>query len=331
MPWAALSALALFTVSDHLFWRNAHVLAVARSYTPRGDQGDPLIVDTLLQAAPRSGPPFVALLGSSQVREGLDCAAFERALPGRACLRLAISGGTPLDALFIQARLGDRPHTTVLALFPKLLHMAPKAPLANATAVRLALGTRAPWSLGAGTWGPLTFGLLQQLSPTLRYKDAAWALWSEVRRAPRAHWRLEAPEVPERLLAFDERQPERYFTNRLGVADRDTQLGPFTRLQHAALERFLEREAQGHRRPIVVDFPTRPGYPTTLPEDVRADYAALLAGLRSRPGLRFVGAPELPLLESGDFLDFVHLGPRGRALVSARLAEIVAAEDAGGR
>jgi hypothetical protein len=328
VPWAALVALVLFGAGDRAFWRSERVMAVAHRYTPRGDQGDPLVVDAQLFALPRSGSPLIALLGSSQVREGLDCATFERALPGRPCLSLAISGGTPLDALYIQGQLGDRPRTTLLALFPKLMHMGPKAPFSDTTTALVALGAGAPWALGPTTWGPMGFGWLQQRSPTLRYKDAVWALWQQVRSDPRAHWRLARPPVPEQLLAQSSRQPEQYFVNRIGVLDRDTRLGPSTRLQHAAVERFLAREHAEGRRPFVVDFPTHPGYPSTLPGDVRADYAALLARLQSRDDVRFVGSGELPVLGGDDFLDFMHLGPRGRALVSARLAEILAREDA---
>jgi hypothetical protein len=318
----------LFCVSERAFWRGARVMAVAQRYTPRGDQGDPLVVDAQLRALPRSASPLVALMGSSQVREGLDCTAFERALPGRPCRSLAISGGTPLDALYIQGRLGTRPRTTVLALFPKLMHMGPKAPFSDTATARVALGAGAPWALGSTTWGPIAFGWLQQRSPTLRYKDAVWALWQQVREDLRAHGRLAREPVPEQLLAEASRQPEQYFANRIGVLDRDTRLGPSTRLQHGAILRFLERERDAGRRPFVVDFPTHPGYPSTLPGDVRADYAALLARLRSRDDVRFVGSEELPVLGGDDFLDFMHLGPRGRALVSARLAEILATEDA---
>lgn len=326
MPWAALLALALFMLVDHAFWRSAHVMAVARRYTTRGPVGDPLIIDGTLRSVPREGPPLVTVLGSSQVREGVDCAAFEKAMPGRPCLRLALSGGTPLDALYVQGRLGALPRTTVLALFPRLLHTGPKTPFTDLGTVRAALGTEAPWTLGKATWGPLAFGLLQRLSPTLRYKSAVRVLLHEVRRDPAAYWRLEPPPLPDAVLAGQGRRPEGYFLNHLNVLDADTHLGAFTRLQHAALERFLERERAFARRPIVVDFPTHPGYATTLPADVRADYADLLARLRARADIRFVGAEELPPLADGDFLDFMHLGPHGRALVSARLAEIVAAE-----
>ena len=326
VPWAALLALALFCLTDQTFWRSERVLAVSLRYTPRGPKGDPLIVDAALRGMPRTDASLVTLMGSSQVREGLDCDVFESALPGRPCRSLAISGGTPLDALYIQGRLGERPRTTVLALFPKLLHMAPKAPFTDLESLRVALGARTGWSMGRGIWGPIAFGLLQRLCPTLRHKDAVWALWREVRPFPLAHWRLEPPPVSDQVLAHQGRQLPQYFANRVGVLDRDTQLGPFTPLQHAALERFLEREREGGRRPIVVDFPAHPDYPTTLPADVRADYGALLARLAARPDIRFVRAEELPALTREDFLDFVHLGPRGRAVVSARLAEIVAAE-----
>jgi hypothetical protein len=319
VPWALLAALLLFTASERAFWRSDRVLTVAHRYTPRGDDGDPLVTDAAVRLLPPG--PLVTLLGSSQVREGLDCAAFEAALPRQACRSLAVSGGTPLDALYIQGRLGDRPRTTVLALFPKLFHIAPKAPFAGLAGVSVAM--RGPWSLGGSTWGTLGFGLLQQASPTLRYKDAAWALWREVRSDPGAAWQGTRAPVSERLLEHTERQPERYFANRAGVLDQDTRLGPITWLQHAALDRFLTRERAAGRTPIVVDFPTHPDYPTTLAADVRDDYAALLARLAVRGDIHFVPRSALPALGPEDFLDFMHLSPHGRAAVSEALARVV--------
>jgi hypothetical protein len=289
------------------------------------------VVDALVAALPPEGPALVTLVGSSQVREGLDCAAFEAASPERPCRNLAISAGTPLDALYIQSRLGNRPRHTLFALFPKLLHMGPKAPFVDATSWRVALESGAPWSLGTATWGPLAYGLLQQVSPTLRAKDASWALWGSVRNDLAGHWRLSAPAVPDRLLAGEERKPEQFFRNRTGVLDADIRFGPFTRLQHEALLLFLERERAAGRRPVVVDFPTHPDYETTLPPDVVADYRALLARLSVRPDLRFVGRGELPPLSREDFLDFTHVGPRGRDLLSSRLAAILALESPSAR
>ena len=75
---------------------------------------------------------------------------------------------------------------------------------------------------------------------------------------------------------------------------------------------------------LVVDFPTRPGYETTLPEEALRHYAGLVARLAARHDVVFVPRERLPRLGEEDFLDFTHLSASGRARVSERLAELVA-------
>ena len=98
-PAGLLIGLALFALCERLLWSGDRVLSLAARYTPPGPEGDPLLAAAALERVahdPRPGVPIL-LLGSSQVREGLDCEVIERALPGRACENLAISAGAPLD------------------------------------------------------------------------------------------------------------------------------------------------------------------------------------------------------------------------------------------
>ena len=75
---------------------------------------------------------------------------------------------------------------------------------------------------------------------------------------------------------------------------------------------------------MVVDFPTRPGFETTLGPEVRAHYASLLDRLRARSDIRFVEASELGPLSENEFIDFTHLDSTGRRLVSERLKSLLA-------
>ena len=74
---------------------------------------------------------------------------------------------------------------------------------------------------------------------------------------------------------------------------------------------------------VIVDFPTRPGYETTLPPETVIHYRQFRERLARRADITLVRPEHLPPLAVGDFLDFTHLSSEGRDKVSRRLAEIV--------
>ena len=332
LPWGLLLGLVLFGAGEQALWSRGRALDRIARYTPPGPDGDPLLVAAALRSlpAPRpDGPAPLLLLGSSQVREGLDCAAFEAREPGRPCVNLAISAGSPLDVLAIadafDARLPRR--AVILGLFPKLMHMPPKAGFVGPSTLGCVFAGGSWRRLAWGDWVALGGGLLERAVPTLRFKDGLAAAWDVVREDPRAAWRLELPPQPRRLLLGLPPQPPGYFARREGVLDADApHPGAFTAAQEQALEVLIGREAERGNSVYVIDFPTRPGYETTLPTETLAHWRALLERLRTRraPGLAFIAAGELGPLERRDFQDFTHLSDAGRATVSARLATRVA-------
>ena len=326
-PGGFLLALLLAAVVEGGLWQRPGVVRFAARYTPPGPDGDALITDAALTRIPTDETPLL-LLGSSQVREGLDCAVFEARLPKRPCLNLAISGGSPTDMLYIQRRLDPRlrRRTVVVAIFPRVLHKPVKTGFVDGETVGLVLG-RSEWrAVAAQEWRDVFFGLLQFMLPSLRYKDSLRAAWDVVGADPRAAWELRMPSQPNRLLIDAAPQPARYYQLRRGIVDPDIHITAFTPVQEAALLRLLDNEAALGGRAIVVDFPTRPGFETTLAAEVAAQYRGLVARLRDRKDVVFVPAERLGPLTEADFLDFSHLAESGRAQVSERLAAIVAAE-----
>ena len=89
------------------------------------------------------------------------------------------------------------------------------------------------------------------------------------------------------------------------------------------LDRLIRQESARGNRVVVIDFPTRPGYETTIPADAARHYAAVLDGLRRRTDVVFVDQAALPALAVDDFLDFTHLSEPGRRKVSERVAELL--------
>ncbi len=326
VPTALLLAVLLFAASDRLLWSSGDWLHFVSRYTPPGPNGDPLLSRVAIRDLPRKGEPPILLLGSSQVREGLDCAPFERRLPDRPCRNLGISAGSPLDILYLWRQL-DRAaprHLMVLGLFPKVLQGRLKEPFVSLDTVGCLL-SRGTWKrLSGSDWVDVGFGLLQGLSPTLRYKDGVWDFYGVVRPDLQAAWTWRMPPQPTRLLAQEPPQPPEYFALRLGKVDAEGVRPSLAGAQEEALERLLAREKRRGNRVIVIDFPTRTGYESTLLPETLANHRRIMTRLAQRSDVVLVSRQDLPQLELADFLDFTHLSKSGRAKVSQRIAEIVA-------
>lgn len=326
-PAAALGAVALFFICEQAVWRSPAWLRFCARYAPPG-AGDPVISTARIRLLPERGAaPHVLLLGSSQVREGLACGAFEAALPGHSCANLAVGGGSPLDVLYVARRTAARwpRRVVVTGVFPKVLHMAPKAAFTDRATVGCLLRAGAWRRLDAAAWLDVAYGVLGNASETLRDRDALRALSQVVGGDPRRAWRLELPAQPDRLLAGEPPRPDRYFDTRVGVVDFDTQPGTFTAVQEEALETVIRHEMAAGNAVVIVDFPTRPGYESTLPPETMIHYQRFRERMARRADITLVRPEDLPPLALGDFLDFTHLSSEGRDKVSRRLAEIVRA------
>ena len=321
---AALAAVVFFFACESVVWRTPAWLGFCARYAPPG-AGDPLITIARSRLLPDRGEtPRVLLLGSSQVREGLSCAAFEAEMPGHPCANLAVGGGSPLDVLYVARRTAVRwpRRVIVTGVFPKVLHMAPKAAFTDRATVGSLVRGGAWRGMRATAWLDIAFGLLGTVSETLRDREALRALAGTVGGDARRAWRLEMPAQPDRLLAEEPPRPDRYFDTRIGVVDFDTRPGTFTRAQEDALSTVIGTETAAGNHVVVVDFPTRPGYETTLPPETVRHYEGFRERLAGRRDITFVRREDLPV-GLHDFLDFTHLSSEGRELVSKRLAAIV--------
>lgn len=326
-PLALLLAVLAFVVLEQALWRSPTLLRFLGRYAAAGP-ADPLLSTTRIRLLPPPGSEgAVLLLGSSQVREGLSCAAFEAARPGRTCANLAVGGGSPLDVLYVARRSRGRAprRVVVTGVFPKVLHMEPKAAFTDWRTVSCLARTGAIPHLTAGHRSELAYGLLGGLSETLRTRDALRDVWRVVGGDLRRAWRFEQPGERDRMLAEEPPRPDMYFDTRVGLIDPDTRLGPFTAAQETALLDLVAAERRVGNAVVVIDFPTRPGYETTLHPDVARHYTNFVEKTGARSDLRFIGKEELPALDAADFLDFTHLSSSGREKVSARIAAIVAA------
>lgn len=321
-PLGLVLGLALFAGSEWALWSNGAWARFLLQHEPAAASGDTLGVAARIRLIDPREAPLLVLLGSSQVREGLDCAILAPSPGTVRCVNLGIGGGSPLDMLYISRELGNRPRTAVISIFPGVLSKAPKSGFVDTQTLRAVVASVDLSGTTPDEWRLLGSGLLQTLSPTLRHReglrsafDEAPKVWPNPQASPRTS--------RERRTSDQDRQPPAYFANRINRTDSDMDLSKFTATQELALELLIRRETRAGHGVVVADFPTRPGFETTLGEDVRVRYSSLLARLRSRSDIRFVEATALGPLAEGDFIDFTHLDSNGRRRVSERLGALV--------
>lgn len=325
-------ALGLFFLSEQFVWREARFLAFVARYKAPTRVGDPFIPSTASLFAAPGELPAVILLGSSQVREGLDCRAFETRLPGRRCRNMALSAGTPLDVLYVDRALdgASSRRVTVTGLFPGMFQAEPKKSFIDLDTVRCLAASGSWRRLTADDWAGLAFGLLASASPTLRHKDALWDVLRRVQHDFGRAWRGALPATPERVLEGRESRSPEYFRERLGRVNPEIVPTRFTPAHEEALERLIARERVRGNEVWILDFPTRKGYETTITPEAAAHYRGLVARLEGRADVVFLSAADLPPLDVQDFHDFTHFAESGRQKVSERLAALLAERAARG-
>ena len=326
-PGASLLAIGLFFAADAMIWQNGFTQRFLDRYTPLGPTDSLMTVKTHL--VPAMAPsPVVLLMGSSQVREGLDCAVLEERLAGRPCRNLASIGGTPLDALYLDAHMTPGSgRTVVVGLFPWMMHQPPKTYFTNTDTVRCLMAGGAWRHMAWSQVRDVLYGLAANLSESLRNREALPRIYEVVAAHPVDALRFDLPPPAKRLgaplgdhLFRDEARLEG--TVARGVGDNPTRT--YTATQEAALDALIARLRARGDRPVLVDFPTRPGYDRTIGPRIRSHYSRFTEGLASRRDITFVARADLPTLTTADFNDMTHLSASGRAVVSRRLAEILA-------
>jgi hypothetical protein len=326
-PGASLLAIGLFFAADAMIWQNGFTRRFLDRYTPLGPTDSLMTVKAHLVPA-MAASPVVLLMGSSQVREGLDCAVLEERLAGRPCRNLASIGGTPLDALYLDGRITPGTgRTVVVGLFPWMMHQPPKTYFTDTETVHCLVAGGALRAMAWSQVRDVLYGLVANLSDSLRSREALPRIYQVVSAHPVDALRFDLPPPAKRLgaplgehLFRDEALLEGTIAR--GVGDNPTRT--YTAAQEAALDTLIARLIARGDRPVLVDFPTRPGYERTIGPRIRSHYARFTEGLASRRDITFVARTELPSLTAADFNDLTHLAASGRASVSRRLAEILA-------
>jgi hypothetical protein len=310
-----------------MVWQNGFARTFLDRYTPLGPTDSLMTVKAHL--VPRTVPsPLILLMGSSQVREGLDCAVIEERLAGRPCRNLASIGGTPLDALYLDARITPGTgRTVVIGLFPWMMHQPPKTYFTDTETVRCLVAGGALRLMEWSQIRDVLYGEVANLSESLRNREAWPRVYGVVSSHPVDALRFELPPPPKRLgapLGAHLFRDEATLEGTLARGGRDNPPPTYTGAQEFALDALISRLRARGDRPVIVDFPTRPGYDRTISARVRSHYARFVEGLASRPDITFVDRTAFPSLTTADFNDMTHLSASGRASVSRRLAEILA-------
>jgi hypothetical protein len=326
VPSAFLSALALFFLLDHLLWASAPWLRVLDRYSPAW-RSDALVTAGIALLPRGETRPPILLLGSSQIREGVDCGPFEARFPGRTCRNLAVSGGAPLDLLYLARRLDSAApgRVIVTSVFPRTLNQVPKDYfMDSATLLRLA-GSGVLSKMSLRDRLDLGEAFLMNVSETLRTKDALRAVWGVVRRHPLEAWNLALP-ARSRRLGDRLKEPPEYFERELAKPHGGLPT-TFVDVQAEALDAFVAGEHARGNLLLVVDFPTRSGFETMVPPRDLERYRSVLERLEQRRDVILVRRGDLPDFGPEDWNDFTHLADSGMQKMSARLAEIVEREE----
>lgn len=329
VPVAFIAALILFEVCEGLVWNYRPWLEFCARYARPHFHSDPLRIAALTRLLRPQSPPIrppILLIGSSQVHEGLDCHLFAGRWPGRTCVNLGFAGASPLDVLFVSDRVQSRVprHVLITGLLPETLNRPPKAVYSNTRTLEY-LARSGVWvHLTPDEWLDVVYGQLQNLSETLRTKDALWDMWGVVRADPFAALRLELPAQPPSQLDTQRPMLAKNLERLIGVVDPAASPGSFTPLHDFALEALIKDQSDRGDVTIVIDFPTRPEHQTRLTTEAIRYYRDLLRRLSNRPDVVLVGRADLPPLTDQDFFDLTHVGPSGRRKLSRRVAEILA-------
>ena len=327
-PWALVVAVAALLFSERALWTSRPWLELCARYASPFRFSDPLRTEARIRLLPtHEASPPILLIGSSQILEGLECEPFWARFPGRTCVNLGIAGGTPLDVLFLADRIDARlpRRTLITGLFPQTLHSAPRAAYSDGGTLSCLYRTRSLFRMSPKEWIDIVlYGQIQNLVPTLRMKDSLAELWSVISPDPMAAWRFEMPPQPPNNLDRKDPRPPKFFRKLRGVVEPTIAPGRFTAAHERALTEVIDRELDRGNHMIVIDFPTRDGYETTITPEAVEHHRKLVQRLVARGDVEVVRARDLPPLTNDDFHDFTHVRASGRHILSERIAEILA-------
>ncbi len=315
-------------MSERVLWSSRPWLELCDRYASPFRFSDPLRTEARIRLLPtQEASRPVLLVGSSQILEGLECEPFAARFPGRTCANLGIAGGTPLDLLFLTDRIDARlpRRTLITGLFPQTLHSPPRPAYSDGSTLRCLYETRSLFRMTPKEWIDIVlYGQLQNFCATLRMKDSLAELWNVMGADPMAALRFEMPPQPPNNLDLKSPRRPKFFKKLRGEVDPTITPGRFTSAHERALEEVIDREMDLGNRMIVIEFPTREGYETTITREAVAHHHRLVMRLVARGDVVVVRAQDLPPLSNDDFHDFTHVRASGRQKISERIAEILA-------
>ncbi len=340
-PWAV--GLAIFMVLcvelgvvnlPHAFWQT--MLDASR---PRYD--DALRVRAKLELLDPE-KPFIAMLGSSQVREGVDTAALEKMLGESTAgtyqvLNLGISAGGITEMYQVLELVLERKPALIVA------SSAPKQLFAKQLRMRIRRSTHFTYSFLQTLYLPWRYGKTVDLTSWRRYfRDSfLFNVFPSVRM-------IRSYDLPARIpyligtkeakpRSFTEAKP-RSFRNRKNVsvkmkkrllAAKALKQRSHTIIQKQVARDFLEK-IQSRKIPVVLlDFPISPlwkGKLVTNHLTFLQYHRRMYMDLSEQYGIRYISTDMLPDFAVSDFYDIGHLNVLGRKKMTNFIAGIVKTE-----
>ncbi len=296
-----------------------------------------------LAACRARGPATVLVLGASTAREGFDEVALEGLVPGAAVFNGGLAGGsvdTLAVAALMLARSGARPGVALLALHPWMLRAMDQDVVARGYAD----------FFDAHDGGEL----LRYQYPGAGYADAERELRLNLLWPPRRHarqlgrlvraglrrthvglyWGQTRPDEAFEVARYDTRPMGDYrFSERAGegfdaMIRRWERQGFLDARAYARpelaqrLDEVLRRVESSARRVAVVVMPEHTFLRERVAPLAEAPFRAQLARARARGVQIWEHATSVP---DEAFLDLAHVGPRGRAALTAAVAPQVRA------
>lgn len=329
LPGLVATVIAIFVILEVAIWNNPLWLTFLARYAGHDSDMDPAWVTASVRLLPRSieEPPLV-LLGSSQIREGIDAESLSLALGNRRCLNLGLSGGTPTDMLAVLADLDARAPNrhVVIGISPQMFDREPKSPFLRFRDLPMA-ARMSPWSEGdpPDIARMLISASLCNLSPTLRHKDSIVELIDNLQgRMPDAlTFRL--PPLLRFKSTHDRFLTDEDFRRRVAEIQSDEADEPreWMKLQRAAFLKLLRDESSRGNPVLIFDFPMRPGSEGIFGGELESSYRFFLDEGDVISGVTMADAREFAGLDGRLFADVSHVNATGRRAITLRLASLL--------
>ncbi|MCB0339944.1 MAG: hypothetical protein KDD53_10080 [Bdellovibrionales bacterium] len=315
IPLAAFSACIVFALIQFAAWHSRTFwINVDRYAEPFKD--DQIRFSATIKLAQASGDPrkLVALIGSSQVREGIDAKFLNASDPTHVYLNLGLSGSAPPLEMFMRSSefLAAKPASVyyfiyVGSLFSEYRYSKLKEGFSPAIIPFIIQ------DLGAmEIWFNRSYyiqSLAGQVLPFYRFRDSLLRIFEK-----RAQDFLDKRDRAPNYYNFSQSQPPDYFKQQI-EKHRTNLFRPnrFESLNVTLLTELIQKVRLSHAKFILVESPVHPLFTNTVSQKVLDTYRDVLAKVISDNSLDYIGTELLPKFDSDDFIDFTHLNSNGRS------------------